>query len=111
MGAGGDERQPKPHLAEKIEKPTANRTVSEGDGNDCASERQNAAERFGNGHQYYATKGTAPLRSRLTIMVLLGARLLVKMERPSRFAVTRVTLRRGESSGAEPHTKGMVAHV
>ncbi len=29
----------------------------------------------------------------------------------NRFAVARVTLRRGESSGAEPHTKGMVAHV
>src|SRR5215831_9460981 len=29
----------------------------------------------------------------------------------NRFAVARVTLRRGESSGAEPHTKGKVAHV
>jgi hypothetical protein len=29
----------------------------------------------------------------------------------SRFAVARVTLRRGESSGAEPPTKGMVAYV
>jgi hypothetical protein len=30
----------------------------------------------------------------------------VTMERPVLFAVARVTLRIGESSGAEPHTKG-----
>jgi hypothetical protein len=28
-----------------------------------------------------------------------------------RFAVTRITLRRGESSGAEPHTKGVGRNV
>ena len=37
-----------------------------------------------------------------------SAGALVKMERPDcRIAVARVTLRRGETSGAEPHTKGV----
>src|SRR5215831_4774769 len=39
------------------------------------------------------------------LAVIIGS--LVKMERPTLIAVARVTLRRGESSGAEPHTKGI----